>query len=169
MDLKVGNIGYSDKTESFYSNSPNSTSEKTKGDYAGTMGPFGFKVHSIVVNSEEGVKRLDKQFAKSLNVETIHTVLENYLVQKNAQTLAIAKFFVQKLMEIEVFFEKQTTFHLFGSSLFFTYDQESLDVNSAQVCVIDFENHFPADGKIDENFLFGLKNARKLFEAFIEH
>ena len=155
MDLKVGNIGYSDKLESFYFHSDR---------------PFGFKVRSIVVNSE-GTKRLDKKYAKSksLNAETIHTVLDNYLIEKNAQTVALAKYFVQKLMEIEVFFEKQTEFHLFGSSLFFTYDQGSLDVNSAQVRVIDFENHFPADGKIDENFLFGLRNARKLFEAFIEN
>ena len=116
MDLKVGNIGYSDKLESFYFHSDR---------------PFGFKVRSIVVNSE-GTKRLDKKFAKSksLNAETIHTVLDNYLIEKNAQTVALAKYFVQKLMEIEVFFEKQTAFHLFGSSLLFTYDQESLDVNS---------------------------------------
>ena len=71
-------------------------------------------------------------------------------------------------MEIEVFFEKQTAFHVFGSSLLFIYDQGSLDSNSAQVRLIDFENQFPADGKIDENYLFGLRNVRKLFEAFTE-
>ena len=162
MDIKVGKITYG----------PDATAEKiakTKKGYLGTREPFGFNVSGIVVDSDEGITRLDKNYGKSLSAETIHTVLDNYLIEKNAQTVALAKYFVQKLMEIEVFFEKQTEFHLFGSSLFFTYDQESLDVNSAQVRVIDFENHFPADGKIDENFLFGLRNARKLFEAFIEH
>ena len=174
MDIKVGNISYNEVWESFYSHSPDVVEktkgkyvvEKTKNKFVGTMGPFGFAVISIVVNSEEGEKRLDKEFGKSLSTETIHTVLENYLDEKNAQKLA--KYFVQKLMEIEVFFEKQTSFHVFGSSLLFIYDQGSSVVNSAQVRLIDFENQFPADGKFDENYLFGLRNVRKLFEAFTE-
>ena len=96
-------------------------------------------------------------------------VLDNYLGAKNDQEVARAKYFVQKLMEIEAFFEKQTEFHFFGSSLLFIYDQESLDTSSAKVSVIDFEHTYPAEGKIDENFLFGLRNVRKLFEKFIEN
>ena len=166
MDIKVGNITYSSKLDSFISYSPDATTGKSKGKYLGTMGPFGFSVVSIVVNSEDGVTKLDKNYGKSLDAETIYTVLDNYLGAKNAQSFALAKYFVQKLMEIEDFFEKQTAFHLFGSSLLFIYDQENLDANSAQVRLIDFEHHFPADGKIDENYLFGLRNIRKLFEKF---
>ena len=168
MDIRVGNITYSDKLESFISYSPDATTGKTKKKYLGTMGPFGFSVSCIVVNSEDGVTRLDKNFGKSLDSETIHTLLDKYLGAKNAKAVVLAKIFVQKLMEIEVFFEKQTAFHLFGSSLLFTYDQGSLDANSAQVRPIDFEHAFPGDDKIDENFLFGLRNIRKLFEKFIE-
>ena len=169
MDIKAGNITYNSKLEAFISYSPDARIEKTKGTYVETMGPFGFKVSSIVVNSKEGLTRLDQKYGKSLNADTIHTVLDNYLGAKNDQEVARAKYFVQKLMEIEAFFERQTAFHLFGSSLLFVYDQGNSDAISAKVRVIDFEHTFPADGKINENFLFGLRNVRKLFEKFIEY
>ena len=68
MDIKVGNISYNEVWESFYSHSPEVVEktkgkyvvEKTKNKFVGTMGPFGFAVISIVVNSGEGVKGLTK-------------------------------------------------------------------------------------------------------------
>ena len=76
MDIKVGNITYNSKLEAFISYSPDARIEKTKGTYVETMGPFGFKVSSIVVNSKEGLTRLDQKYGKSLNADTIHTVLQ---------------------------------------------------------------------------------------------
>jgi len=161
MDIKVGKITYG----------PDATAEKiakTKKSYVGTREPFGFNVSGMVVHSDEGITRLDKKYGKSLSAETIHTILDNYLGGKNAQANALAKYFVQKLREIEVFFEKQTAFHVFGSSLLFIFDQGSSDTISAQVRLIDFAHSFPADGKIDENYLFGLRNVGKLFETFLK-
>ena len=161
MDIKVGKITYG----------PDATAEKiakTKKSYVGTREPFGFNVSGIVVDSDEGITRLDKKYGKSLSAETIHTILDNYLGGKNAQSIALAKYFSQKLRDIEVFFEKQTAFHVFGSSLLFIFEQGSSDTISAQVRLIDFAHSFPADGKIDENYLFGLRNVRKLFETFLE-
>ena len=169
MDIKIGNIKYSSTLEAFIAYSPDPTIEKTKGTFLGTMGPFGFKVSCIVKNSKEGITRLEKGYGKSLNAENIHTVLETYLGAKNDKEIALAKYYVKKLKEIEAFFEKQTEFHFFGSSLLFISDQENLDTSSAKVRVIDFEHTYPAEGKIDENFLFGLRNVRKLFEKFIEN
>lgn len=161
MDIKVGKITYG----------PDATAEKiakTKKSYLGTREPFGFNVSGIVVDSDEGITRLDKNYGKSLSAETIHTVLDNYLGGKNAQAIALAKYFVQKLRDIEVFFEKQTAYHVFGSSLLFIFDQGSPDTSSAQVRLIDFAHAFPADGKVDENYLFGLRNVGKLFETFLK-
>ena len=50
----------------------------------------------------------------------------------------------------------------------FIFDKGNSDTVPAQVRLIDFAHSFQADGKIDENYLFGLRNIRKLFEAFIE-
>ena len=161
MDIKVGKITYG----------PDATAEKiakTKKSHVGTRGPFGLSVCGIVVNSDEGMMRFDKKFGKSLVAETIHTVLENYLGDKNARAFELAKYFIKRLKEIEAFFEKQTAFHVFGSSLLFIYDKGNSDTVSAQVRLIDFAHSFQTDGKIDENYLFGLQNIRKLFEAFIE-
>ena len=161
MDIKVGKITYG----------PDATAEKiakTEKSFVGTRGPLGLSVCGIVVNSDEGMMRLDKKFGKSLVAETIHTVLENYLGDKNARAYELAKYFIIKLKEIEAFFEKQTAFHVFGSSLLFIFDKGNSDTVSAQVRLIDFAHAFQTDGKIDENYLFGLRNIRKLFEAFIE-
>ena len=161
LDIKVGKITYG----------PDATAEKiakTKKSYIGTREPFGFSVCGLVVNSGEGMTRLDKKYGKSLCAETIHTVVENYIGGKNAQAHELANYFIKKLKDIEVFFEKQTAYHVFGSSLLFIYDQGSPNTISAQVRLIDFAHSFGANGKIDENYLFGLRNVRKLFETFIE-
>lgn len=161
LDIKVGKITYG----------PDATAEKiakTKKGYVGTRGPFGFNVCGLVVDSGEGMTRLDKKYGNSLCAETIHTVVENYIGDKNAQAYELANYFIKKLKDIEVFFENQTVFHVFGSSLLFIYDKGSSDTISAQVRLIDFAHSFQADGKIDENYLFGLRNVRKLFETFIE-
>ena len=161
MDIKVGKITYA----------PDASAEKiakAKKSYLGTREPFGFSVCGIVVNTDEGMVRLDKKYGKSLSVETMHTVLDNYLGGKNLRAIERAKHFNQKLRDIEAFFEKQTLFHVFGGSLLFIYDQGSSDTTSSHVRLIDFAHSFPANGIVDENYLFGLRNVRNLFETFIE-
>lgn len=160
LDIKVGRRTWG----------PDATKEKIakcSASYAGTRIPFGFNFSGMVISSDQGTKRLDKKFGKSLDANTIHTILDNYLGVKNAQALELAEFFLQKLRDIETFIEKQTAFHVFGSSLLFIYDLGSQGTTQAQVRLIDFAHSFPANGKIDENYLFGLQNVRKLFENFI--
>ena len=66
---------------------------------------------------------------------------------------------------MEKFFESQTAFHNFGSSMLFVY--EFGDSTSAKIHIIDFVHSFPGNGKIDEIVLFGLQNVKLLFEDFI--
>ena len=132
----------------------------------GTKIPYGFSVHGIVLNTDQGVTRLTKkEFGNSLDATTVHTILENFLGDRNANSLSLAKSFLKRVCEMEKFFETQTAFHNFGSSFLFVYDY--YDAASAKVHLIDFAHAFPGNGKIDSQHLFALTNIRKLFQEFI--
>ena len=132
----------------------------------GTKIPFGFGVQGMALHTDQGLKRIDKSYGQSLNATTVHTILVNFLGDKNEENLSLAKVFLKKLQDLEKFFESQTAFHNFACSMLFLYDHGN--ATSAQVRLIDFVDSFPGNGKIDKGFLFGLKSVRSLFEEFIE-
>ena len=158
MDIKLGRVTWP----------PGATkkqiaSHSTK--CSGTKIPYGFSLQGMVLPTNEGVKRLTKKDLSSLNAVSIHTILENFLGERNDETVFVAKSFQKKLNDLETFFGSQTSFHNFGSSLLCVYDQGV--PHSVKVHVIDYVYAFPGNGKIDNNVLFGLKNVRVLFDEFI--
>ena len=110
-------------------------------------------------------KLTKKEYGQSLDATTVHTILENFLVNKNARSLNLAKSFLKRVCEIEKFFETQTAFHNFGCSFLFVYDYD--DETSAKVHLIDFAYAFPGNGKIDYELLFASTSLRELFQDFI--
>ena len=158
LDIKPGRVTWP----------PEATREKiakAASKCTGTKIPFGFGFQGMSVNNDKGHSRLDKDYGNALKATTVHTILENYLGARDDKTLKLAKLFQQKLESIEKFIEKQTAFVNFGCSVLFIYDHQ--DPNSATVRLIDFVHTFPGNGEIDQNFLFGLKNIRSLFESFL--
>ena len=158
LDIKPGRVTWP----------PEATREKiakAASKCTGTKIPFGFGFQGMSVNNDQGHSRLDKDYGNALKATTVHTILENYLGARNDKNLKLAKLFLQKLESIEKFIEKQTAFFNFGCSVLFIYDHQ--DPNSANVRLIDFVHTFPGNGEIDQNFLFGLKNIRSLFESFL--
>ena len=131
----------------------------------GTKIPFGFGVSGMVLNTDQGLRKLAKPFGQALDATTVHTILENYLGDKKANTIELAKSFLEKLKDMEKFFESQTAFHNFGCSILFVYEYG--ESTSARIHLIDFAHSFTGNGKIDENFLFGLQNLRILFEDYM--
>ena len=118
------------------------------------------------MNTDKGVTKLTKkEYGQSLDATTVHTILENFLVNKNARSLSLAKSFLKRVCEIEKFFETQTAFHNFGCSFLFVYDYD--DETSAKVHLIDFAYAFPGNGKIDYELLFASTSLRELFQDFI--
>ena len=158
MDIKPGRVTWP----------PEATKEqiaKCSAKKPGTKIPFGFGFSGMVVNTDQGLKKLAKPFGQALDATNVHTILENYLGDKNEKTLELAKSFLEKLKDMEKFFESQTAFHNFACSMLFVYEYG--ESTSARIHLIDFAHSFPGNGKIDENFLFGLQNMRILFEDYI--
>ena len=117
------------------------------------------------MNTDQGVTRLTKkEFGNSLDANTVHTILENFLGDRNANSLSLAKSFLKRVAEMEKFFETQTAFHNFGSSFLFVYDYN--DAASAKVHLIDFAYAFPGNS-IDYELLFASTSLRELFQEFI--
>jgi len=168
MDVKIGSVTYGPDA-----------SEAKKGkeaqSYAGTKIPYGFSVLGIISNSNRGFKRLTKAFGKSLSEDNIDDVLDNFLSLPRGFAKIVAGCFLEKLDEFLDFFSKQTTYHVYASSLLFVYDYDALESENCnlgdivRLKLIDFAHVFPGNGELDRNFLFGLKNLSSLFRKFISN
>jgi len=175
MDVKIGARTWG----------PDSSPEKQASQdasYSGTKKPFGFSVPGLAVyrgteikDGEKGEQVLHgKEFGRSLSVETIHSLLPIFLAQDIRPNAAkrLAKVFVEKLHKIQALFQVQTVFHFFGSSLLFVYDasaclsaeDEDLLERSASIKMIDFAHVWPAEGRVDENYLNGVNSLVSLFQ-----
>jgi len=166
MDVKIGSVTYGPDA-----------SEAKKGkeaqSYAGTKLPFGFSVLGIISNSNKGFKRLTKAFGRSLSEDNIDDVLDNFLDIEDGLAQIVARCFLEKLDKFLEFFSQQTTYHVYASSLLFVYDYDALESENCnlrdlvRLKLIDFAHVFPANGELDQNFLFGLRNLSSLFRKFL--
>lgn len=166
MDIKIGKITYGlDATEDKIA--------RNKKSYPGTKGPFGFSVLGLITHSDQGYVQHKKSFGKSLDQNNLDLILHNFLDVNSKYALNLAKCFLIKLREIEAFFLCQKTYLLFGSSILFVYDYESLASvdwsgnNPVRLGMIDFAHVWSADNSLDDNYIHGLQNVIGVFEKFI--
>ena len=54
----------------------------------------------MILNTDQGMKKLSKPFGQALDATSVHTILENYLGDKNANTIELAKSFLEKLKDM---------------------------------------------------------------------
>jgi len=167
MDIKIGRITYGpDATEAKIA--------KESKSYPGTKFPFGFSVMGIISHSDSGYKRLTKEFGRSLDEGSLPEILDNYLRVNSKFAKALAECFLVKLREVQSLFLSQKSYLVYGSSILFSYDYDALtsidwkSKNSVRLNLIDFAHNFPAEDKLDENYLFGLNNLIKLFDNFLQ-
>lgn len=166
MDLKVG-------AETYGPDASDLKKVQEDAKYTGTKGPLGFSVTGIISHDQNGSKRLNKSFGRSLSVDNIDQVLDNFLTPEPKFAKLLATCFLEKLEEFLAFFNSQTEYHIYASSLLFVYDYDSAEKenytmrNPVRLKLIDFAHVFPANGELDHNFLFGLNNIAELFRTFI--
>ena len=74
---------------------------------------------------------------------------------------------IKKFEEIKNWFEKQTTYHFYSSSLIVIYEANLEDIlnnnhpsndqqNLVRIVMADFAHVFPARDQLDTNYLFGI-------------
>lgn len=175
MDIKVGAKTYGPDA---------SEAKKVQQDakFSGTKIPFGFSVLGMSVyqgENKEEVLVKSKDYGKGLNEENITEFVNNYFDKDNAtsKTHILLENIIEKLEKIQELFAKQTSFHIFASSILFVYDAAALideegseeDIKDGNVVkMIDFAHPFPGNGEIDENYLKGVNNLLKIVKEFKE-
>lgn len=145
---------------------------------------IGFQLLGMRVFNEtdKTFSHFDKIFGRALSEENlIHGLALYFQFHQTAQIHAIRET-IKKFEEIKKWFEKQTTYHFYSSSLIVVYeanlaeliqtsesvnnnnsnvsassDQYLIDIsNSVRITMADFAHVFPADKSRDENYLYGL-------------
>ena len=124
---------------------------------------------------DEGVRRWDKSYGMNLSTNSVGDILKIFLNQSTnpRKSQEIANCFLNLLVRVVDFFERQDLYHVFASSLLFVYDLNAFDKDDTQLenlvrlKMIDFAHVFPSNGQKDENFLFGAQNLHKLFKEFL--
>merc|ERR550517_1573035 len=106
MDVKIG-------ARTFGPDASEAKKSQEDAKYQGTKVPFGFSVLGIISHNE-GVKRLNKAFGRSLCAKNIHEVLTNFIRLDTEQSILVATIFLEKLEEFVKFFGSQRQYHLYA-------------------------------------------------------
>jgi hypothetical protein len=123
---------------------------------------IGFQIEGMRFLNEGKFIHLDKDFCRNLNKNNILDVLALFFQFQKIPKKQVIIEILNKLNELECFFKKQTTYHLFSSSILVAYDYLNENQSKFKIICADFAHVFPANNKKDENYLYGL-------QSFINH
>jgi len=144
---------------------------------------IGFQLMGMRIKEriDGNFKRFDKYFGRSRREEDLIHCLGLFFqlnYSDSHQKRAIAEV-INKLSEIKDWFTVQTTYHFFAASILTIYETnlEEIAKNAndeqikdlVRVKLVDLTHVFPANGKMDENFLFGLNNLMEYHDRLLLH
>lgn len=131
---------------------------------------LGMRVCGVnIQNVKEGtVFKQGKPWGKAVTDATMPDAIKQFFSDGFSMRVDVAKTFLAHVQNILAWWEKQTVFCLYSSSLLFVYDAAARDHVKAEIRVIDFAHVIDIkDGTHDEGMVFGLKNLVKHLENLI--
>lgn len=132
---------------------------------------IGFQLLGMRVFDQENrsFSHFDKIFGRELNEDDIiHGLALYYQFHGRPRTKAISDT-IKELENIRTWFNKQTTYHFYSSSIIVVYDAESEEHDSSvRIKIADFAHVFPAGNERDENYLYGLNNLVEHLKKLLE-
>ena len=171
MDVKIGAQTWD----------PDASKDKIASEsksYPGTKKPFGFSICGMLIHSlkdDEDEEKLGKNFGRSLQTQDVDQVPKLFFNDDENPPKELVGIFVEKISHIVELFEIQQKYEMYASSVLLAYDAMAVRKfqngkisaeelkKSVRVRMIDFAHVFPAEGEIDDNYLFGIKNLLDLF------
>jgi len=184
LDLKIGRQTWS----------PDAPAEKIsheKSKYAETKDKLGLSLTGMLVYDIKKGKtvRREASFGKQLDPITLRDSLGEFLNEKVGVHQFIAKTLVKKLLKVKEFFCAQKQYAFYSSSLLVAYDASYVEhrLKSSyvkerkfyrtchrdeeewlRVWMIDFSHVHPANGQLDNNYIFGLNSVIRIITSFAE-
>jgi len=128
---------------------------------------IGFQLIGMRVfdRTDSSFSHYDKIFGRALSEEDlIHGLALFFQFHQKPQIHAIEET-IKKFEDIKRWFEKQTTYHFYSSSLIVIYEANLADLleknevdlaTAVRINMADFAHVFSAQNSLDENYLFGL-------------
>ncbi|CAN6469978.1 unnamed protein product [Victoria cruziana] len=179
MDVKIG-------SRTWYPGASDEYVDKcVEKDETSTSLKLGFRISGLQVyqNEESGLWKPGRRWAKGiLSADQVRSVLRAFVSSTATSTspdcaLAPAVFggpagILAQLLELKQWFEKQTCYHFYSSSLLLMYgwdETEGARSVTASVKLVDFAHVVDGEGVIDHNFLGGLCSFIKFVEDVLEN
>eukprot|EP00088_Acartia_fossae_P051833 TRINITY_DN5829_c0_g1_i2.p1 TRINITY_DN5829_c0_g1~~TRINITY_DN5829_c0_g1_i2.p1 ORF type:complete len:442 (-),score=72.14 TRINITY_DN5829_c0_g1_i2:359-1684(-) len=143
MDVKIGAKTYG----------PDATRAKMQQEdakYLGTKKPLGYSVLGIINRSGKNgaLKRFDKTFGMELETSSVSKIIQVFFntdVEEPKIVKQLIAQFTAELGRIKTFFESQTRYHIYASSLLLVYDH-SIFGSRENVTSVDNNSDTPVGG-----------------------
>uniref|UniRef100_A0A0N4Z3L0 Kinase n=1 Tax=Parastrongyloides trichosuri TaxID=131310 RepID=A0A0N4Z3L0_PARTI len=133
---------------------------------------LGYRLNFPHCNDEKTVNLIakDRVWGRSFNEENVSTAFQEFLSSSSNFTKYLIKEFLRQLNLLQSWFNIQTNYHFYASSLLFIYEGNASTTRELKptIKMIDFSHTYPGDGKIDENYLPGLQNIIRILENSLE-
>uniref|UniRef100_R4G803 Kinase n=1 Tax=Rhodnius prolixus TaxID=13249 RepID=R4G803_RHOPR len=171
MDIKVGAQTW-EPSAPFYKRMAEEKYSSTKSAY-GFCIP-GYQVYELCSGK---FKKVGKEEGKLLTKETLPLALKEFFNYDHKYSKFLIDCFLQKLVKLLSWWEKQTIYHFYSSSLLFLYDASMFKelINHDEMCkstlpwiklyCIDFAHVVPANDTLDFNYIAGLTKLIDLLKS----
>jgi len=154
-DLKIGRRGHDDQA------STKKVLQQKALCAVTTSSSLGFRMCGMRYWRRDKLVVRDKPWGAKLRDSNMRSALVEFLDNGDEIRFEIIEAWLPKLKAILCWFEHQTLFHFYSSSILLIYDAKG---SASDVRLVDFAHAEPAL-TLDENYLFGLRTLLEMLEG----
>uniref|UniRef100_A0AAF5PGW5 Kinase n=3 Tax=Wuchereria bancrofti TaxID=6293 RepID=A0AAF5PGW5_WUCBA len=161
MDIKMGRVTYD----------PSATKAKRLSEAIKypEQETLGFRLTGYRMRfgrNENDLRVRDKQWGRSRNLENVVDAFREFLSGRLMEKSSVAEQTLEQLYKLRKWFNSQRVYHFYASSILLAYEACVERPPNVLVKLIDFSHVFPANGAVDDNYLFGLNNVINIVEKY---
>uniref|UniRef100_A0A1I7VJ03 Kinase n=1 Tax=Loa loa TaxID=7209 RepID=A0A1I7VJ03_LOALO len=161
MDIKMGRVTYD----------PSATKAKRLSEAVKypEQETLGFRLTGYRMRfgcNENDLRVRDKQWGRSRNLGNIVDAFREFLSGRFMEKSFVVEQTLEQLYMLRKWFNSQRIYHFYASSILLGYEACVEQPPNVLVKLIDFSHVFPANGAVDDNYLFGLNSVINIIEKY---